>query len=242
VVHHAFEGGDAHGGWVSFASTSAVRPEVVSLDQLPFVLAAACREGGLTLALAGPGGEAAAMEWAPGTLLVGGPQWGCGGGGAPFYLRVTRPGGVRAKRGAFLFHGSADVAALDFGVEAAPVSAAFEHLSFSLAREGAGGAQAAAQLAVPTEEEAAPGAPPSLGAARRRAAVGGFAGSSLYQALRWGTAAPGHVEAAMTWNVRNGTAGVVGGPAVANPRVTLAAPYGGHFAVCTGCYLWAAVT
>jgi hypothetical protein len=236
VVHHEFEGGDSHGGWVSFESSSAVRPEVVSLDALPFVLAAACTEGSLFLAVAGAGGEAAAAAWAPGTLLVGGPQWGCGG--APFYLRVTAPGGVRVKRGAMLFHGSTDVAALDFGVMREGPGAAFDHLSFSLSRASSGGGDPGA-LAAPTEAADAP--PASVWAARRRAAVGGAAGSPLYQALRWGTAAPGRVEAAVMWNVRNGSTGNVGGPAVLNPRVTLAAPYGGHIAVCSGCWAWTAV-
>ena len=238
VVHHAFEGGDAHGGWVSFSSSSAVRREVVALDALPFVLAAACREGGLALALEGAGGEAAAADWAPGTLLVGGPQWGCDG--APFYLRVTKGGSVRAKRGAFVFHGSADVLAVDFEVEPVPMGAAFDHLSFQVSRASAAGGDAG-HAAVPVEGGQEGGVPASVWAARRAAAVGGSVTSPLYQALRWGTAAPGRTEAAVTWNVRNGSSGNVFGPAVLNPRVTLAAPYGGHYAVCAGCYAWSSV-
>jgi hypothetical protein len=81
-----------------------VHAHVVSLDELPFVLGVACREGALTLAVQGAGGEAAAAGWAEGSLLVGGAQWGCkgsGGGGAPapFYLRVRAPAAVLARRG-----------------------------------------------------------------------------------------------------------------------------------------------
>jgi hypothetical protein len=155
-----YAGADAHGGSISFSSTSAVRPEVVSLDELPFVLALSCSRLGpgstrLALAVAGAGGEAAALSWGAGTLLVGGPQWGCLGGSAaaggqqelpqggpaPFYLCITAEPAVAAPSGSFLFQGSLRVSAIVLTAEPVSLAAAFHSLDFQLER-----------LAAPAEE------------------------------------------------------------------------------------------
>lgn len=228
----SFNGVDAHGGHVAFESRSVVRPEVVSLDDLDFVLAAACDAdgGGIALAVAGPGGEAVALSWPPGTLLVGGSQWGCapapGEAPAPLYLRVAAAPRVASPRGGALFHGSLDVAFVHCATERAHVAAAFDHLSFSLARTAA---------AEPTPQQRGQD---DAGAAGPRRTAGL---SPLYAPLTWGYAQPGAAEAAATWNVVNDTSLAPGGPVSANGAVSWPAPSGGHLLVCTGCFAYAAV-